>query len=215
MKGEIDSVCFICSSYPFNLSLPENIQSLSDGELVSNYRLTGNNLFVGELFKRYLHLVYGVCMKYLENTEDSKDATEEIFIKLLVDLKKHEVAHFRGWLHQVAKNYCLMQFRKDKTRIEKRPELQEELVAFMEWDVNLHLDNEPNKEGQLLGVETAISQLPPDQRTCIELFYLKEQSYQQVMEATGFDFKQVKSFIQNGKRNLKNIINRQHAARRR
>lgn len=96
-----------------------------------------------------------------------------------------------------------MQFRKDKTRIEKRPELQEELVAFMEWDVNLHLDNEPNKEGQLLGVEAAIRQLPPDQRTCIELFYLQEQSYQQVMAATGFDFKQVKSFIQNGKRNLK------------
>ncbi len=191
------------------------MQPLSDGELVAKYRLTGNNLFIGELYKRYLHLVYGVCMKYLENAEDSKDATEEIFIKLLDDLKKHEVAYFRGWLYQVAKNYCLMQFRKDRTRIEKRPELQEELVAFMEWDVDLHLDNEPGMEGQLLGVETAIRQLPPDQRTCIELFYLREQSYQQVMAATGFDFKQVKSFIQNGKRNLKNLISRQHEKQRR
>ncbi|MGB3077360.1 MAG: sigma-70 family RNA polymerase sigma factor [Chitinophagales bacterium] len=195
------------------MSILPNIKSVSDPELIAEYRESGNNRYVGELYERYTHLVYGVCMKYLENTEDSRDATIEIFVKLLDDLKKHEVENFKGWLYSVAKNYCLMKFRKDKGRIENRPELQEELIAVMEWDANMHLDSEQKNEEELDTVEKAVLQLPPEQRLCIELFYLQEKSYQQVMEETGFDFKQVKSFIQNGKRNLKNLINKQYEAK--
>lgn len=192
------------------MPLPENIKSLTDASLLASYRQTGNNLFVGELYERYTHLVYGVCMKYLENAEDSRDATMEIFEKLLEDLKKHEVANFKGWLYSVAKNHCLMKFRKDKTRIENKPELQEEVAKVMEWDANLHLDNGPGKEAQLMAVEEAILQLSAEQRLCIELFYLQERSYQQITDQTGFDFRQVKSFIQNGKRNLKNLLSRHY-----
>lgn len=175
-------------------------------ELVSAYKETGNNLFIGELYERYTHLVYGVCMKYLKNEDDSRDATIEIFEKLLTDLKRHEVQNFKSWLYSVAKNHCLMKFRKDKTLIENHPGLQEELTSVMEWDENLHPDNGVDKEDQLVRAEEAIRRLTSDQRLCIELFYLEEKSYQEIMQQTGFDFKQVKSFIQNGKRNLKNIL---------
>ncbi len=195
-----------------NAHLPVNkqIKSLDDHELVAQYRQTGNNVFVGELYERYTHLVYGVCMKYLEDREDSRDATVEIFVKLLDDLKKHEVENFRGWLYSVARNHCLMKFRKDKNRIENRPELQAELAVVMEWNENQHHNSDETGKQQILTMEEAIAQLPTEQKRCIELFYMQEKSYQQVMELTGFDFKQVKSYIQNGKRNLKNLINRQY-----
>lgn len=195
-----------------NAHLPVNkqIKSLDDHELVARYRQTGNNVFVGELYERYTHLVYGVCMKYLEDREDSRDATVEIFVKLLDDLKKHEVENFRGWLYSVARNHCLMKFRKDKNRIENRPELQAELAVVMEWNENQHHNSDETGKQQILTMEEAVAQLPTEQKRCIELFYMQEKSYQQVMELTGFDFKQVKSYIQNGKRNLKNLINRQY-----
>jgi RNA polymerase sigma-70 factor (ECF subfamily) len=196
--------------------LPElhyNIKNLTDADLVSKYKETSDNIFVGELYERYMHLVYGVCMKYLANAEDSRDATIEIFEKLLVDLKRHDVQQFKGWLYSVAKNHCLMKFRKDRGRIENHPELQQELVSVMEWDENMHLDNGVGKEEELQVMEKAIQQLQEEQRLCIELFYLEEKSYQEIMEETGFDFRQVKSYIQNGKRNLKIILSGQYERR--
>lgn len=203
-------MCFFAGKIASHLSINKHIKSLDDNDLVAKYRQTGDNVFVGELYERYTHLVYGVCMKYLENREDSRDATVEIFVKLLDDLKKHDVGNFKGWLYSVAKNHCLMKFRKDKNRIENRPELQAELAIVMEWDTNQHLLSEDAIQQQQLSVEDAITQLPPEQKLCIQLFYMQEKSYQQVMELTGFDFNQVKSYIQNGKRNLKNLINRQY-----
>jgi RNA polymerase sigma-70 factor (ECF subfamily) len=188
-------------------------KNLADAELVSQYKQTGDTMLVGELYERYMHLVYGVCLKYLGNAEDSRDVTIEIFEKLMVDLKRHEVKYFKSWLYSVAKNHCLMKFRKDKSRVENHPELQQELISVMEWDENLHLSDGILKEEKLQEMEAAILQLSPDQRKCIELFYLKEKSYQEIMKETGLDFGQVKSFIQNGKRNLKLILTKQHEQR--
>ncbi|MBA2422169.1 MAG: sigma-70 family RNA polymerase sigma factor [Chitinophagales bacterium] len=183
---------------------------LADAELISKYKQTSDNRLVGELYERYMHLVYGVCLKYLGNAEDSRDATIEIFEKLLEDLKKHDVEHFKSWLYSVAKNHCLMKFRKDKLRVENHPELQQELISVMEWDENVHLIGVVSKEEKLENMEAAIQQLSYNQKQCIELFYLKDRSYQEIMSETGFDFGQVKSFIQNGKRNLKLILTRKN-----
>ena len=154
--------------------------------------------------------MYGVCVKYLQSQEDSKDATIEIFEKLLEDLKKHEVENFKGWLYSVAKNHCLMKFRKDKSRVENRPDLQQDIATLMEWNAEMHLDNGEIREQELVKLEEAIKQLKDGQRICIELFFLQEKSYQQIMAETGYDFMQVKSFIQNGKRNLKLQLSGQH-----
>jgi RNA polymerase sigma-70 factor (ECF subfamily) len=174
----------------------------SDLELVSLFKESGDNSYIGELFKRYAHLIFGVCMKYLKDEEDSKDAVMQIFEKLPEDLKKHEITNFKGWLHSVAKNHCLMELRSKTAKQEKDIQLKVEYETFMEYDEELHL----NKEQELVNLEEAIKELKEEQKICIELFYLHEKSYQEVVAITGYEMNKVKSCIQNGKRNLKILM---------
>lgn len=155
------------------------------------------------LFERYTALVFGVCMKYLKNEDDTKDAVMLIFEKLSDDLKKHEIAYFKGWLHTVAKNHCLMQLRSKQSLKLKTDELKKDVKEFVEINYSLHPTNDNIKEKQLVQLEVAIKSLKDEQRMCVELFYLKEKSYQEIAEVTGFSLNNVKSFIQNGKRNIK------------
>jgi RNA polymerase sigma-70 factor (ECF subfamily) len=55
-------------------------------------------------------------------------------------------------------------------------------------------------------LEEAIQELSEEQKLCVNLFYLQKKSYQQITDRTGFTLMQVKSYIQNGKRNLKIIL---------
>lgn len=182
------------------------LSTLSDPELISRYKQTGDNNCVGVLYQRYTHLIFGVCMKYLKNPDDSQDATIQIFEKLLTDLKKHEIITFKAWLHMVCKNFCLMQLRSGASKLRKNKEIQYEITALMENTDNFHLIPENTKEIQLTHMEECIKGLNDEQRLCVELFYLQEKSYNQVVEMTSFTMNNVKSYIQNGKRNLKICI---------
>jgi len=175
------------------------IKNFTDAELIFKYRESGNNIYVGELYQRYTHLVFGVCYKYLENYDDSHDATIEIFEELLTKLKQHEISNFKSWLYSVAKNFCLMKLRREKNYVE----LKEDMSEVVESRQEMHPISVNEKEQQLRQLEEAISHLNEEQRVCVELFFLKQMSYHDIMKQTGFDFRQVKSFIQNGKRNLK------------
>lgn len=178
----------------------------SDQDLILVYKQKGDRKAIGVLFERYSHLVYGVCMKYLKNQDDSKDATLQIFEKLMVDLKRFEVAKFNFWIHSVARNYCLMQLRNRKAMLYVDDDNGPGLDAFMETHTEDHLQAGNSKESQLQLLEEAITHLNEEQRICIELFYLKKYCYQDVAEIAGFTMNEVKSFIQNGKRNLKNYM---------
>lgn len=181
-----------------------HIKSLSDEELVLEYKESGDTAFVGELFERYTHLVYLVCMKYLKDEMESEDMAMRIFEKLLVDLKKYEVRKFKFWLHTVTKNQCLIWLDKSKRAREKADEYIETEPGFVESKEILSLLEEGDStEYQLKRLEQAIEGLNEEQRICVELFYLQQKSYQEVADQTGFSMKQVKSYIQNGKRNLK------------
>jgi len=182
------------------------LNTLDDLDLVSLYKQTGDNNCVGVLFQRYTHLIFGVCMKYLKDEDDSQDASMQLFEKLLVDLKKHEIQQFKGWLHMVCKNYCLMQLRSGATRLKQDKELHKDLGALMENDRDMHLSTENTKEVQLTHMEECLQGLNKEQRLCVELFYLKEKSYTEVADMTNFSMNNVKSYIQNGKRNLKICI---------
>jgi RNA polymerase sigma-70 factor (ECF subfamily) len=184
------------------LAKQPSIQQLSDTDLIFKFKESDDNAFVGELFQRYTHLIFGVCYKYLHHAEDSRDASVEIFEHLLIKLKDHEVTNFKSWLYSVAKNHCLMKLRKGKNNVV----LKDDFGEFVEWKQDLHLNDVQEKEEQLNGLEKAISRLNEDQKMCIEMFYLQEKSYQEIMKETGFTFKQVKSFVQNGKRNLKVML---------
>jgi RNA polymerase sigma factor (sigma-70 family) len=179
--------------------------SLSDEELISSYHSTGDKAFVGELYIRYAHLMYGVCLKYYRDQEKGRDAVLQIFEKLFESLQKHTPENVKTWLMFVARNYCISDLRKMKVHAEKhsRYEKDEEEPLMPEEDV---LHEKVIKEQRLQRLEDAISALGDEQKTCIELFYLKDKSYKEICDITGMSEKQVKSHIQNGKRNLKLIL---------
>ncbi|MFH1320747.1 MAG: sigma-70 family RNA polymerase sigma factor [Bacteroidota bacterium] len=178
---------------------------LSDSELIKKYLTTDDSYYVGELLQRYTHLIFGVCMKYLKNEADSEDGVMEIFEKLLTDLKQHKVENFKGWLYSVTKNHCLMKLRKQKRLSEKEP-LDILYPESMEFPEDLHLNDSIVKEMQLNNLEKALTKLSKEQRQCVELFYLQEKCYKEVAEETNYSLMQVKSFIQNGKRNLRKYL---------
>ena len=175
-----------------------NRSSLTDKELVDLYKKSTGLDPLGELYRRYMDLVYGVCLKYLKDSEAAKDAVMQIFEELVAKLKKHEVEHFKPWLYQLAKNYCLMQLRSPKNMksVEINPSL-------MQNEENVHLNGVLEKEENLQKMEHCLKTLTEEQRTVIQLFYLQGKCYNEIVETTGHEWSQVRSFIQNGRRNLK------------
>lgn len=180
-----------------------NYHNVADEDLVEYYRNSHDTVYVGELYTRYTHLVYGVCMKYLQNDNDAKDATMQIFEKLLKELKKHHITAFKPWLYMVVKNYCMMEFRKAASQKTNTQKIVKEQQQNVETDVDAHLDEKAERELMLNGLEKGLSALKPEQQQCVKLFYLEELSYKDIAEKTGFSLNDVKSHIQNGKRNLK------------
>ncbi|WHZ07011.1 MAG: RNA polymerase ECF-type sigma factor [Cytophagales bacterium] len=168
-----------------------------DIELLLGYKMTGDLKIIGELFRRYTTLVYGVCLKYLRDRDEAKDAVMQIFEKLIHTLKTHEVETFKSWLYVSARNHCLMQLRS------KKGKFRDEIAADMENQLLLHLEPDEELEENLEKLEKCMEQLVAEQKKCIRLFYIEEKCYKEIETYTGYDFNQVKSFIQNGKRNLK------------
>lgn len=158
---------------------------------------------LGELYQRYMELVYGVCLKYYKEPETAKDSVMQIFEELVLKLKKHEVDNFRGWLHQVAKNHCLMQLRTPKNM--KTVEFKIDLVQSEE---NAHLNGVLEKEENFKKMEDCLETLTGEQKDAIKLFYLEGKCYNEIVEQTGQEWNQVRSLIQNGRRNLKICMER-------
>ena len=169
-----------------------------DSELLAQYKITGDVEVIGELFSRYTSLLYGVCLKYLRDRDDSKDAVMQVFEKLIQTLRQHEIENFKSWLYVITRNHCLMQIRA------KKGKMTEDISSnLMESELVLHLEEETELEGNLTKLEKCIQQLVNEQKHCVQLFFLDQKCYKDITGLTGFDLNQVKSFIQNGKRNLK------------
>jgi len=175
---------------------------MTDSELLELYYVDKDPEWVGSLLERYTLLLLGVCMKYVKDENEAKDCVQQIFLKVLTEVSKYRVDYFKSWLYMVAKNHCLMRLRN--TGIKAPKELKEEMLVHTEPEKEELIKNEQTYD--LL--EDAIAELSEEQRQCVILFYLKKNSYQQVTEKTGFSLLQVKSYIQNGKRNLKIILER-------
>lgn len=163
------------------------------------YQQQGNMEVLGLLYQRYMDLVYGVCLKYFKNEESSRDAVMSIFEELVIKLKKHEVENFKGWLHTLSKNYCLMQLRTPKNL-----KTQELNTDFMQSGEMLHLDDEAmEKEATFQRMQQCLETLVQEQKQSVELFYLQNKCYNEIAAITGYDWNKVRSYIQNGRRNLK------------
>ncbi|MGZ3865575.1 MAG: RNA polymerase sigma factor [Bacteroidia bacterium] len=185
---------------------------LSDVELLELYRQTRDKEHVGVLYKRYSHLVFGLCMKYFADEDQAADAVTNIFTKLFDDLLKHKVEYFKSWLYTYSKNHCLMQLRSAKSNLRKSLDYSADFKVSMENNEEEH-HNANKREQEYALLEQALTGLSDEQRVCIELFYLKDKSYVQITEITGHDLNKVKSYIQNGKRNLKIMLEQNNNAR--
>ncbi len=172
-----------------------------DAALIALYKKTGDLEVLGQLYGRYMHLVYGLCLKYLQDEAMSKDAVMQIFEELIRKLKVHEVQQFKSWLHVLSRNYCLMALRKSGKN--KTVSLEDSFVENTEF---VHLNIDDTKEKQLAIMEKCMETLPEEQRISVDLFYLQEKCYKEIAELTGYEMTKVKSYIQNGKRNLKICI---------
>lgn len=179
----------------------------SDTQLIEMYRNSHDLKYIGQLYTRYTTLVYGVCMKYLKDEDLAKDATMQVFENLITLLKKHQVENFKAWLHTIVKNHCLMDLRKkNQNNVTSYDAIIETSNSDVEKEEVSHLDEKIEKEKELELLDKAMVGLKEEQKVCIELFYLKDMSYNEIASITGFDVKQVKSYIQNGKRNLKILM---------
>jgi RNA polymerase sigma factor (sigma-70 family) len=177
--------------------------SLTDAELVAVYKESGDLQSLAQLYQRYMDLVYGVCLKYFKNSEKAKDAVMQIFEELIAKLKKHEVENFKSWLYQVAKNHCLMQLRTPKNL--KTIELP---ASLMQNEEDVHLNGVLEKEENFQKLEYCLTTLSEEQRKAVQLFYIEGKCYNEIVELMGQEWKQVRSFIQNGRRNLKICMER-------
>ena len=185
------------------MALKKGIENLSDNELIDAYRLKGDKELVGILYKRYTRFVLAVCMKYLRRRDECEDAAMGIFEKLFEDLKKHSVSNFKSWLYMVTKNYCLHEIRDKKYETTHQQDFINFQNPLMEFHHDLYHGSDDGMEEQIGKMQRELGSLSEEQRICIELFYLKDKSYQEVADITGYTLNQVKSYIQNGKRNLK------------
>jgi RNA polymerase sigma-70 factor (ECF subfamily) len=174
----------------------------SDAELIKEFVLSGDLEILGTLYSEYMHLVYGVCLKYLKGREESMDAVMQIFEKLITEVPKQEIHNFRSWLHVVTRNFCLMKLRSQKSEDEKMQNWIADTRIFMESGHDLHPIDEENPEMDK-ALQDCIDRLKDEQKECIMMFYFENRSYIEIAGDLGLDEKKVKSHLQNGKRNLK------------
>lgn len=177
---------------------------MDERELLAYYKQTGNLQVLGKLYSPYMSLLYGVCYKYLQDQDQSQDAVMQIFEELIDKLKVHDVGNFKSWLYVYARNYCLMQMRRDKNK--HNVDIDEHLYEAEKQTV------EPNQvrweEKDFDKLESCLQGLNQEQECCVRMFYLEQKCYKEIMEETGYDLNKVKSYIQNGKRNLKICMDR-------
>ena len=175
---------------------------ITDQELLEKFYADHNNEWLGILLQRYTLLLLGVSMKYLKNEEEAKDSVQQIFLKVIQELQKYKVEYFKSWLYMVAKNHCLMKLRDRQGKI--TTEINDRLTAKPEEETDRQKLVQTDHTLDLM--ESALKELSPEQEQCVTLFYLQKKSYQEISDTTGYTMLQVKSYIQNGKRNLKILI---------
>jgi RNA polymerase sigma factor (sigma-70 family) len=175
---------------------------MTDNDLLAQYYATRDAAWLGHLLERYTLLLLGVCMKYLKDEQEARDAVQQVFLKVLTDAGRFKIDFFKSWIYMVAKNHCLMKLRGAQSH------------RVQDIDAHPHVADDGDHEELLANehtfglLESALTELGPEQRQCVTLFYLEKKSYQQISESTGYSPMQVKSYIQNGKRNLRILLER-------
>lgn len=178
-----------------------SLDSITDEELLARFQKEEDQEALANLYLRYSDLIYGVCLKYLEDPEDAKDAVMNIYQELRTKLLKHEVQNFKSWLYVLAKNHCLMQLRSARKNIT----VNFDTHSVQSGDFS-HLDSVMEQEESFRKLENCMKALSEEQGRTIKLFYYDNKCYNEIAQLTGWDWNKVRSLIQNGRRNLKNCM---------
>ncbi len=185
------------------ITAPQNSDNREpDEKLVEAFRQSGDLELLGALYQRYMHLVYGVCLRYFKDREDARDGVMQIFEKLIVEIQSHKIQKFKSWLYVLTKNHCLMEIRSGKTQKRNLDSWVTEQEYSVEFQPELHPIDEEGAE-QNARLRECIERLKNEQKECILLFFFKNKSYREIGGMLSMDEKKVKSYLQNGKRNLK------------
>ncbi len=180
--------------------MSKNLQHISEEALLAMYYQQRDNIYIGELLSRYTLRLLGVCLKYLKDEDSAKDMVQQVFEKVLQDIGKYKIDNFGGWLYRIAQNACISQIRLKKpvayeAELMTQP-VEEDADRAYFWAVDRKYEH----------LQTALGRLKPDQGVCVEAFFLQKKSYQEIAHEYGYSLAEVKSHIQNGKRNLRIII---------
>lgn len=170
----------------------------TDRELLDRFRRTENSEYLGHLYQRYMELTYGICLKYLGDEGKAEDAVMTVFESLLVKVPKNDIKNFKNWLYTFVRNHCLMQLRREKPQ--KNISFESE---FMQFEESWHLLDEYSENGHLRHLEDCMRDLSPQQKSCIKLFYYKGKSYKEIADMKCHEVGKIRSYIQNGRRNLR------------
>jgi RNA polymerase sigma factor (sigma-70 family) len=182
----------------------EDRQLCSDEQLITRYYSANDKDAVALLFNRYLKSLCGYCRYYLRIEADCEDAAMSTFEKVLRSIPEYTPDNFLAWLLSVARNECLMILRNGETLSRKKDA----------WEKIHNLYFDPSEVGQMgaknaidsLQLYKALKKLGKPQRKCIELFFFKGKSYREIAHQLGCSQKEVKSNLQNGKRNLRKLL---------
>jgi RNA polymerase sigma factor (sigma-70 family) len=183
-----------------------SLEALSDAELLEFFQNDHNAEYLGVLFMRYKRLAFGVAYKYFRDRDDAEDMVSHVFSLLLEKLPGKEVNSFKQYLYGTVRNECLARTRQLKKEGERQQEwamTENTEDGFMEIENMVHLRDEKPMDEM---VRDAIQQLGEEQRVCVLHFFFEGKSYKEISLQTGFSLKHVKSYLQNGKRNLKKLL---------
>ena len=177
----------------------------SDEELLKHYKQSGNKELFADLFKKHVTVVYGTCLFYLQDKDEAQDATMQLFEKLMLDINNREIDNFKGWLSFVVRNHCISLIRKNKSQTKSIKSYYEFEYEAPDYEQEKKI-NSVSDDDLLENMKECLPKLKENQRMCVELFYLKNKSYQDIANETDFSLNEIKSYIQNGKRNLKLLL---------
>jgi RNA polymerase sigma-70 factor (ECF subfamily) len=181
---------------------------VNDEDLLLQYKQSGDKELFADLFKKHVTSVYGTCLFYLQDKDEAQDATMVLFEKLMLDISTREINNFKAWLSFVVRNHCISLIRKNKTASKNKKSYYEFEMEETSYEAEEKIQS-VSDDVLLQEMKNCLPRLKDKQRICVERFYLQNKSYQDIANETGYSLNEIKSHIQNGKRNLKLMIEEQ------
>jgi RNA polymerase sigma-70 factor (ECF subfamily) len=159
---------------------------------------------LGEIHRRYVRRVFGLCRYMLDSRESAEDATSEVFLKLHRSIESYDGSiPFPRWLLRVAGNQCIDVLRRRRRERQVIVEV-EEGAAVMEAT-----SSEPSPLGTVIRMaeraqlQAVIGRLPENYRVPLVLRYYSELSYDEIGQQLGLQRNHVAALIFRAKQELR------------